>query len=501
MAREGESSNVELIYSTLDGEEASLARTALEPLRAAIRGGVLTAGDPGYDDARRIWNAMIDHRPAVIARCMSSRDVRTAVEFARAQDMLVSVRGGGHHIAGNAIAERGLTIDLSPMRTVHVDLDRRTARVDGGALLGDVDHETQAFGLATPLGINSTTGFGGLCLGGGFGWLTRKYGMTIDNLLSADVVTSDGRLHVVSAKDEPDLFWAIRGGGGNFGVVTSFEVQLHPVGPLVHCGLVVYPGAQAREVLRAWRDFTESAPDELSVWAVLRKAPPLPFLPAEVHGTDVVVLATAYAGSAEQGERATAALSKLGTPIASVLMPQPYEAWQQAFDPLLTPGARNYWKTSDFDGLEDEALDVFVEAARAIPGPECEVFIAQLGGAMGRVARDATAYAGRDAQYVMNVHGRWRSPSDDNAIRTWARGVFEETKPFATGGGYVNFLTEDESGRVESAYGTNFERLRDLKRRFDPDNLFRMNLNIPPGTNMGVKSSARARRGQAPRPR
>jgi FAD/FMN-containing dehydrogenase len=500
MASEAEGSNVEIAYRTLDGEDASLSRAALEPLRAGVRGGAMTAGEPGYDDARRIWNAMIDHRPAIVARCLSSRDVRNAVDFARGSGMRLSVRGGGHHIAGNAVAEGGLVIDLSAMRAVHVDTERRTARVDGGALLGDVDHETQAFGLATPLGINSTTGFGGLCLGGGFGWLTRKYGMTIDNLVSADVVTADGELHVVSTSREPDLFWAIRGGGGNFGVVTSFEVQLHPVGPLVHSGLVVYPGAQAGAVLRAWRDFTESAPDEISVWAVLRKAPPLPFLPPDVHGTDVVVLATVYAGDIEEGARVAAPLSKLGDPIASMLMPNPYEAFQQSFDPLLAPGARNYWKSSDFDELEDDALDIIVEGARTLPGPECEVFVAQLGGAMARVPRDATAYAGRDAQYVMNVHGRWRSTNEDDAVRTWARRMFDRAAPFATGGGYVNFFTEDESARVASAYGVNYERLRELKQRFDPENLFRMNHNIPPrdATDRRGRSSARGRRGHAP---
>jgi FAD/FMN-containing dehydrogenase len=497
MASEAKSSSVEIVYTTLDGEEASLSRAALEPLRAGVRGGVLLAGDPGCDEARRIWNVMIDHRPAVIARCLSARDVRSAVDFARENSMRLSVRGGGHHIAGNAVAEGGLMIDLSPMRVVRVDADRRTARVDGGALLGDVDHETQAFGLATPLGINSTTGFGGLCLGGGFGWLTRKYGLTIDNLVSADVVTADGELHFASATREPDLFWAIRGGGGNFGVVTSFEIELHPVGPLVHAGLVVYPAAQAGEVMRRWRDFTESAPDELSVWTVLRKAPPLPFLPVDVHGTDVVVLAALYAGDLDDGARATSPLSKLGKPIASMLLPQPYEAFQQAFDPLLGPGARNYWKTSEFDGLEDDVLDVFLEAARGAPGPECEVLVAQLGGAMGRVPRDSTAYAGRDAQYVMNVHGRWRSPSDDQTIRTWARGIFEQTAPFATGGGYVNFLTEDESARVASVYGPNYERLRDLKSKYDPDNLFRMNHNIPPAIDARSRSG-RARRSHAP---
>jgi FAD/FMN-containing dehydrogenase len=499
MATEAKSSKIQIACRTLDGDESSLPRAALEPLRAGVRGGVLTEDEPGYDDARRIWNAMVDHRPAVIARCLSSRDVHNAVGFAREHRMLLSVRGGGHHIAGNAVADGGLTIDLSPMRAVHVDLDRRTVRVGGGALLGDVDHETQAFGLATPLGINSTTGLGGLCLGGGFGWLTRKYGMTIDNLVSADIVTADGALHVVSSSNDPDLFWAIRGGGGNFGVVTSFELQLHPVGPLVHSGLVVYPSAQARDVLRAWRDFTESAPDDLTVWAVLRKAPPLPFLPPEVHGTDVVVLAAVYAGDVEEGARAMAPLLKLGQPIASMLIPHPYEAFQQAFDPLLAPGARNYWKSSDFAGLDDDALDVFIDAARALPGPECEVFVAHLGGAMGRVPRDATAYAGRDARYVMNVHGRWRDASDDETVRTWARRVFDQAAPFATGGGYVNFLTADESARVASAYGANYERLRELKQRFDSSNLFRMNLNIPPATDARARSSARSRHGHAPR--
>jgi FAD/FMN-containing dehydrogenase len=480
MGGEFKSSSMEVVYRTLDGDEAGLPAASVAELRASVRGSTLTAGEPGYDDARRIWNGMVERLPAIIVRCLSSRDVASAVDFARKHNVLLSVRGGGHHIAGNAVADGGLMIDLSPMRDVRVDPDQRTARVAGGALLHDVDHDTQAFGLAVPLGINSTTGFGGLCLGGGFGWLTRKYGMTIDNLLSADVVTADGELHFVSASREPDLFWAIRGGGGNFGVATSFEVRLHPVGPLVHSGLVVYPGAQARDVLGGFRSFTGTGPEELSVWAVLRKAPPLPFLPPDVHGTNVVILAAVYAGDIAEGARATAPLSKFGTPIATALGPQRYEAFQQAFDPLLAPGARNYWKSSDFDELADGALDAFVDAASAIPGPECEVFIAHLGGAMARVAPEATAYAGRDAEYVMNVHGRWRSPADDETVRGWARGVFEGVTPFATGGGYVNFLTADESTRLASAYGPNYERLRELKQRFDPGNLFRMNHNIPP---------------------
>lgn len=474
----GTSANIP--YVRLDGGLGELALGAVSSLRARARGEVCLAGEPGYDDARRIWNGSLDRRPAVIARCRSSSDVRAAVDLARTEKMLLSVRGGGHHIAGNAIAEGGLAIDLSAMRSVHVDPERRRARIEGGALLGDVDHETQSFGLAVPLGINSTTGFGGLCLGGGFGWLTRKHGLTIDSLVSADVVTADGALRVVSSTREPDLFWAIRGGGGNFGVVTSFEVQLQDVGPLVHAGLVLYPGAQAAQVLRAWRDYSEIAPDELSAWVVLRKAPPLPFLAPEVHGTDVVVIAALYAGDPEDGPRFTAPLTKLGSPIASVLGTQPFAAFQQTFDPLLAPGARNYWKSSDFAELDDDALDVFVSSARSIPGPECEVFIAMLGGAMGRVPSDATAYAGRDANYVMNVHGRWRSPAEDGVFCDWARRVFRDVTPFATTGGYVNFLTADESARVATAYGANYQRLQEVKQRFDPENQFRMNHNIVP---------------------
>jgi FAD/FMN-containing dehydrogenase len=488
----------EITYLTLDGEEARLAASDVDALRAGVRGGVLVRGDAGYDESRRIWNAMVDHRPALVARCVSAADVRSAVRFAHERSIMLSVRGGGHHIAGNAVADGALTIDLSGMRSVRVDAERRTARVFGGALLGDFDHETQSFGLATPLGINSTTGLGGLTLGGGFGWLTRAYGLTIDNLLSADIVTADGELRVASATTDPDLFWAIRGGAGNFGVATSFELRLHPVGPIVHAGVVAYPFDEAQAVLRAWRDFDETSPDELSAWVVLRKAPPLPFLPPDVHGKHVVLIAAVYAGDAARGAQVAAPLLELGTPLGNALGPVPYAAFQAAFDPLLTPGARNYWKSNDFEELGDDALDVFIESARTVPSPHCEIFIAQLGGAMGRVAPDATAYAGRDARYVMNVHGRWLERGDDDACRTWAREVFARTSAYATGGGYVNFLTSDENARVTAAYGDNYERLQQLKRRYDPDNLFRMNLNIPPLEEGGHTRAARRTAPRAP---
>lgn len=499
MARSPGSDEGHLSYRTLDGEEAHLSREAIDELRATLRGGLSLPGEPGYEQTRHVWNAMVEHRPALVCHCIAAQDVRNVIHFAHAQEALLSIRGGGHHIAGNAVAEGGIVLDLSRMRSVRVDGDQRRVRIEGGALLGDVDHETQAFGLATPLGINSTTGFGGLCLGGGFGWLTRKYGLTIDNLLSADVVTADSELHVVSATREPDLFWAIRGGGGNFGVVTSFEVQLHPVGPMVQAGLVVYPGDQAHDVLRAWRDFTETAPEELAVWVVMRKAPPLPFLAPEVHGTDVVVIAAVHAGALDAGARATEPLARFGTPLANALGPHPYAAFQQAFDPLLAPGARNYWKTNEFTELEDGVLDAMLEGARAVPTPQCEVFMASLGGAMNRVPIDATAYAGRDARYVMNVHGRSESATDDGAVRSWARAIFDVTTPFATGGGYVNFLTEEEGGRVAAAYGQNYERLQALKQQYDPDNMFRMNHNITPRVGTTVRS-ARVGKGAARSP-
>ena len=358
----------DIAYTTLDNTTGRLNASEIEALVAGIRGEVLTPRDGAYDAARKIWNGMVDRRPAVIVRCSNAQDVRHAVNFAREHRMLVSVRGGGHHIAGNSVADGSLVIDQSGLRTVRVDPERRTARVAPGALLGDFDREAQAFGLATPLGINSTTGVAGLTLGGGFGWLSRKHGMTIDNLIAADIVTADGRQRVVSATQEPDLFWAIRGGGGNFGVVTSFEFKLHPVGPEVYSGLVVYPFDQAQQVLRAWRDFTIDAPTDLSVWAVLRKAPPLPFLPESIHGKDVVVFAVVYAGDLAAGERAAAPVLGFGTPVGSALGPTPYAGFQAAFDPLLQPGARNYWKSHNLDRLDDGLLDRRDRRRRSVAG-------------------------------------------------------------------------------------------------------------------------------------
>jgi FAD/FMN-containing dehydrogenase len=471
----------DVTFKTASGGTTTLASTALDTLRGRLRGALCLAGEPGYEQSRAIWNAMIDRRPGAVVRAAGAADVVQTVDFARANGLLLSVRGGGHNIGGFAVTDGGLMLDLSPMKSVRVDPQARTARAEPGVTLGEFDRETQAFALATPVGINSTTGIAGLTLGGGFGWLSRKHGLTVDNLLSADVVTADGKLVRADAKENPDLFWAIRGGGGNFGVVTSFEYRLHPVGPEVLAGLIVHPFARAAELLAGYRDVTAGAPEELTCWVVLRKAPPLPFLPPEVHGTGILVFALCYAGSLEAGTKAIAPLRALGKPIADVVGPMPLVGWQTAFDPLLTPGARNYWKSHDFLKLEDGAVKPMLDYAGRVPTPECEIFIGHLGGAVNRTAAGVTAYPHRNVEYVMNVHTRWREPSQDSECVAWARACFDATAPHSTGGVYVNFMPEDESQRVRAgAYGSNYERLAKLKGRYDPHNLFRLNQNIPP---------------------
>ena len=445
-----------------------------------LKGSLLTPDSPGYDEARTVWNAMIDRRPGLIVRCAEASDVARAVRFARSHDLLVAVRGGGHNIAGNAVCDGGLMIDLSPMRSIRVDQATRTARVGAGCTLGDVDRTTQGFGLATPLGVNSTTGIAGLTLGGGFGWLSRSLGLTIDNLLSAEVVTADGDIVRASARENPDLFWAIRGGGGNFGIVTSFEFQLHPVGPEVLSGLVIHPLASAREVLQFYRDFLPTTPDKFACWFVLRLAPPLPFLAPEWHGKPILVLAMCWSGDIAEGERVAAPLRGFGQPLADVVGRAPFADWQTALDPLLTPGFRNYWKSHDFRELSDGLIDVLLSYAGKIPDPNSEIAYAQLGGAISQVPQAATAYGHREAQFAMNVHGRWADQEKDEACIGWARDLFKAAAPFSTGAVYVNFMTQDEGERVRAAYGSNYDRLVQLKRKYDPTNLFRLNQNIRP---------------------
>jgi FAD/FMN-containing dehydrogenase len=407
-------------------------------------------------------------------------DVQQAVRVAAANDLLVSIKGGGHNIAGNALCDGGLMIDLSPMRRVVVDAAARTARVQPGATLAELDAATQAHGLAVPLGINSTTGVAGLTLGGGFGWLTRKFGFTVDSLISADIITADGTRRRASEAENADLFWAIRGGGGNFGIVTEFTFQLHPVGPEILAGLIVHPFEDIEAVAKHYREFVARAPEDLTTWLVFRKAPPLPFVPAEWHGREVVVIAFLYAGDVPAGQRAIEPLRAFGRPVGEHIGPMPYAAFQQAFDPLLTPGARNYWKSHDFTHISDAAVDVIQDFVSRLPSPHCEIFLAHLGGAGARVAPDAMAFSRRDAEFIINVHTRWEHPADDAACIGWAREFFATMAPHAMGSVYVNFMPEDETDRLPAAWGPNYARLAAIKAKYDPKNLFRVNQNIQP---------------------
>jgi FAD/FMN-containing dehydrogenase len=454
----------------------SLGETRLD----AVQGEVIVPGDPAYDQSRQVWNAMIDRRPAVIVRCAGAADVPHVIAYAREHGLELSIRGGGHNIAGSSVCDGGVVLDMSALTDVVVDASRRLASVQPGATLAHVDAATQVHGLATPLGINSTTGVAGLTLGGGFGWLTRKYGMTIDNLVSVDVVTADGMALTASERQNADLFWAVRGGGGNFGVATRFEFGLHPVGPEIVAGLLVFPGDQALDVLRQYRDFVASAPEEFNVWAILRKAPPLPFLPEAVHGHDILALAAFHCGDPRGPDAQFDALRRFGHPLGEHIGVQPYTAWQQAFDPLLTPGARNYWKSHNFSELSDGALDCVVTCAGQLPTAQCEIFIGLIAGAANRVPADAMAYGHRDARFVMNVHGRWEDRADDARCIAWARQFFDAAAPHASPGAYVNFMTEEESSRVAAAYGRNYQRLVELKRQYDPTNVFHVNQNIQP---------------------
>lgn len=463
-------------------DDALRPPSALLALKDAAEGALLLPGEPEYEEARTLWNAMIDRRPAAILRCAGPDDVAAGLAAASEAGLAVSVKGGGHNISGSALVNGGLTLDLSSLREVTVDPATRRATVAPGALLSDVDEAAAAHGLVLPVGINSTTGIAGLTLGGGYGWVTRRFGLTIDNLVAADVVTPTGERLRASATENPDLFWALRGGGGNFGVVTNFEFQLQPLAHPVTAGLIFHPASDAANVLQALRDLVPSMSEDLTVWAVLRKAPPLPFLDEAHHGAPVVVFACCWCGVPEEADAALAAVRAIGTPLAEAIGPQPLADWQKAFDPLTDHGARNYWKSHMFDALEDELIDVFVEALQRLPGDECEIFVAQLGGAPKNVDPSATAYQHRTAAYMMNVHGRWRDPADDDRCIAWAREFFDRTEPHANGNVYSNFMPEDETERARNAYGGAYARLAQLKAKLDPQARLKTQADIAPGT-------------------
>ena len=455
---------------------------AVDDLRARLHGAVLQPGDEGYDESRTVWNGMIDKYPTMVVRCRGAADVIAALEFAREAALEFTVKGGGHSVAGHSTIDDGLLIDLSEMDDVRVDPDAKTARVGPGATLADLDHETQAFGLATATGAVSVTGIAGLTLGGGKGHLSRAYGLTCDNLRSADVVTADGRLVHASAEENPDLFWALRGGGGNFGVVTSFEFDLHEVGPEVLGGPIFYPFEQAREVFAAARDVMADAPDEVGCMLGFMTLPPEEPFPAEYQGQPAAFLVPSYAGSVEAGETALAPLREIGEPILDGVAPLPYTGLQQAFDAGNPDGNRYYWRAELLDDLTDEAIDALVAflTDRPLPSPFSTITIETLGGAVGRVPADATAYPHRGAMYDAGLWGNWTDPADDERVTQWVRDCHASIAPHATGGVYVNYLDADEGDRVRAAYGENFDRLAEIKAKWDPENRFSNTKNVEP---------------------
>lgn len=461
--------------TTLDGGSTDLPPEALSAFKAAFKGRILSADDAEYDETRRIWNAMIDRRPGLIVRCSGTADVVQAVRFARQHRLLSSVRGGGHNIAGLSVCEGGLMIDLSLLRGVWVDAQRRTCQAQAGCTLGDVDRETQLHGLAAVLGFVSATGIAGLTVGGGFGYLTRRFGWTCDNLLSMEVVTADAQVLRVSADEHADLYWALRGGGGNFGIVTSFEYQLHPVGPEILGGAIAWRGEDAKQVLEAYRSFSAEAPRELASVAVLRIAPPAPWLPKEVHGQPIVAVFVCHSGQVEEGEAWLAPLRQLGRPVADIVTRRPYVQMQSLLDATQPKGRRYYWKSHYLPGIESKTIDLAIEHHQRIRSPHSAILMFQIQGALNELPANHSPAGNRDAAYVLNITGSWEKPDDDAANMQWARDCFEATRACGTGGTYVNFLTEEEGAeRVEAAYGrATLERLAALKRQYDPDDLFR----------------------------
>ena len=454
--------------------------TTLDAFDDQLHGDVLRRGMEGYDEARSVWNAMIDKYPAAIARCTGAADVIAAVKFARDLDLQLAVHGGGHNVAGKAVCDDGLMIDLSPMNHVRVDPDAKVARAGGGATWGDFDHETQSFGLATTGGIVSTTGVAGVTLGGGLGWLARKYGLTHDNLRSMDVVTAEGELVTASEAENSELFWGMRGGLGNFGIATSLEFDLHEVGPEVLAGRIIHPYEAAPEFLRLYRDFMRGAPDELQAYAAFVQGNPAMGMPEQLHGKTLVGVVVLYSGDVDEGREVIQPLRDFGEPIADMVGPTPYVEHQQSSDELYQERHRNYWKSHFFDELTDEAIDTIVEHADPLPTPFTTVFFEWMGGAIARADSDATAFPHRDATVSFTVAPKWTDPSDDEGMIEWAREFFEATASYTSDDVYVNYLSEDEQNRAKAAYGDHYERLRALKNEWDPKNLFSVNQNITP---------------------
>lgn len=465
-----------------DGTGESLSTDTVDHFKDNMRGDLIIPEDDQYESARKLWNGMIDKKPALIARCTGVEDVVTAVNFSKEHNLLFSIRSGGHNVAGTAIAEGGLVVDLSAMRNVTVDPDRRMAHAEGGVRLGDLDRETQKFNLAVPVGVVSATGVAGLTLHGGTGWLLRKHGLTIDNLLSVDIVTADGQLKKASENENSDLFWAIRGGGGNFGVVTGFEFKLHPVGPKVWMSVPMYPLERAKEVMSACCEYMQKAPEDLMVLGVYWSAPEVPEVPARYHGTPVVILLGCYTGPFEEGEKVIAPLREIGTPIADLSAPMTWVEAQQFLDEDYPDGAFYYWKSIYMDHLDSEVLEALSRHTAARPSSESSIDVWMLEGAMSRINPGDTAFFKRDAPYMLGIEANWHKREDATANIDWAKNVVKDMQRFTKGGSYLNFpgFVEEREALLQGSYGTNLERLRAIKAKYDPLNFFPGILNIEP---------------------
>jgi FAD/FMN-containing dehydrogenase len=465
-----------------DGTAKSLSTEIADKFKDNMRGELITPADDQYESARKLWNGMIDKKPALIARCAGVEDVITAVNFSKEHNLLFSIRSGGHNVAGTAVAEGGLVVDLSAMRSVTVDPEQRVAHAEGGVRLGDLDYETQKFSLAAPVGLVSATGVAGLTVHGGAGWLLRKYGLTIDNMLSVDIVTADGQLKKVSENENSDLFWAIRGGGGNFGVVTGFEFKLHPVGPKVWMSVPMYPLDRAQEVMSACCEYMQKAPEDLMVLGVYWSAPEIPEVPERYHGTPVVILLGCYTGPFEEGEKIIAPLREIGTPIADLSAPMTWVEAQQFLDEDYPDGAFYYWKSIYMDHLNSEVLEALVRHTAARPSPESSIDVWMLGGAMSRISPSDTAFFKRDAPYMLGIEANWTKREDASANINWAQNVVKDMQRFTSGGSYLNFpgFVEEREALLQGSYGSNLDRLREIKAKYDPSNLFPGTLNIEP---------------------
>ncbi|MGW5210840.1 FAD-binding oxidoreductase [Streptomyces sp. NPDC004051] len=464
------------------GGQADVPNSLVDAFASGLRGRIVRPGEAEYEPARQLWNGMIDRRPALVVRCAGDEDVAAAVDFARDNEMLVAVRGGGHGVAGQAVCDGGLVIDLSEMRGVDVDPERRRVVAQGGCTLGDIDRETQRHGLATPLGVVTETGTAGLTLSGGMGWLRRKHGLSCDNLLSVRVVTADGRLLVADESQNQDLFWAVRGGGGNFGVVTSFEYRLHPLGPEVFLCFVLYPADRTGEVLRACEQYLSRRPDDFAPIGVLGKVPAAEPFPPEVHGKDFTALLAPYPGDPVEGERLLQPLREIADPLFDLSGPMPYSEVQAILDEDYPDGLHYYWKSVNVPELGDELIERLAERAAAAPSPRSTIDVWYQGGAMARVGEEETAFANRDAPYLLGIEANWEAEADSAENMAWVRETFADLSSFSTGGVYLNFpgFLEEGERLLREGYGTNYERLSAVKATYDPANLFHLNANIKP---------------------